>query len=163
MKIKADFVTNSSTASYIVSISAKVVDKDIMISIGNLRDLCMIDLVGMIEARLRLENVGDCEIILNEEVDDLPADGWGGDYYFAGNGGSFYGDEGLAKEILTKKDVILEFKDGMLRGYPESWKYEGLIWLENLVEQKGFEEVSELFGIDIDRLKLFQNNSDDDN
>ena len=50
-------------------------------------------------------------VIFNETIQDLCCDGWGGgDYYFAGNGGAFFGDEVLADQILEKKKIRKEKK-----------------------------------------------------
>ncbi len=149
MKIKSDFVTNSSSTSYIVNVVVKSEDGKIFFGIDGLKDMYMIDIISMVEGRLRREKFENGFIIFNETIEDLCCDGWGGgDYYFAGNGGAFFGDEQLAEQILEKKDVKIEVKDGRLINYPDSWNIEGEVWMEVLIKEKGVEKVAKLFNVD---------------
>ena len=131
MRIKSDFVTNSSSTSYILATEATYVkdgeEKKIYNDLNGSVPITYYAL-KILEAELQIRFSKDIEkidIIYEQYVDYFSGDGWdGGDYNFAGPGYRFFGDREIAKKVLNKKDIKLIFENGVLSGYPEDWKYE---------------------------------------
>ncbi len=126
MRIKMDFVTNSSSTSYMISATAKFIidEKEMRIS-RLLYDSYSIDCIKIIENELKynpdFKNLPDNLVIDYEQiVEDVIGDGWDdGDYNFSGNGHIFGGDSELLEKIMTKKEKLV-YKNGELN-FPKEW------------------------------------------
>lgn len=116
MKIKHDFITNSSSTSYVISASVEFeingIKKEI---IKYLTDCTTIDCIKTIEGELQYsEEFKDKEIRLeyNQEVWDYVGDGWGddenvpGDYEFSGGGWRFKGNSDELERIMNKQATL---------------------------------------------------------
>ena len=132
MKIKADFITNSSSTSFVLDTEASYtnisgeIEKVYNQLSGSVTTTFYALKILEAELELRIGNIDEeIEITYTQYPQYFKGDGWdGGDYSFAGVGWRFFGDINIVKEILNKKDVKLKFKNGKLSGYPKEWKTE---------------------------------------
>jgi hypothetical protein len=127
MRIKSDFVTNSSSTSYIIEgkFSCRIKKKRITKE-KHMYDATTLDMIKLIEGILQYDpdfkEISNKEIIINyqQNVWEIFGDGWdGGDYNFSGYGYRFFGRTKILKDVMTK-NKILKFKNGKLN-FPKEW------------------------------------------
>ena len=127
MKIKFDFVTNSSSASYIIVAKASfTIDGKTEVVTKRNQDVINLDMVKMIEGALQTNPIlktmsnESIEIHYTQTVDEIFGDGWdGGDYQFSGGGYVCFGRSDILEEIMTKDEKLI-FTDERL-SFPEEW------------------------------------------
>lgn len=128
MKIKTDFVTNSSSTSYIIEVVAeyKKQDGETKKIHKYLQDVTTLDCVKSIEGILqyieKLEGIVD--ITYTQTVFDVLGDGWNGeDYNFNnGEGWRFLGDSDILSKVMIKHLNLTFVNDKLL--FPEKWATE---------------------------------------
>jgi len=127
MKVKSDFVTNSSSCSYIINLSATIMDEDENFTRFDkqLRDVTTLDCMKIIEGHLQYiyKLKGKHKVNFYLFLEDIYGDGWdGGDYTFAGEGYRFLGRSDLLKSVMPRSGTLI-FQDGQLI-FPEEWATE---------------------------------------
>ena len=126
MKIKLDFVTNSSSTSYIILSKASYTKngkETIHEKLGfDLTTLEMIKIIeGMLQYDSNLNKINErVKIHYTQIVDEIIGDGWnGGDYNFCGKGYIFFGKSDILNDVMTK-DKTLTYTNKQL-SFPKKW------------------------------------------
>ena len=129
MKVKSDFVTNSSSCSYIIYSEASFILNDIKeVIYKRAEDVTTLDMIKMIEGELQYDeyykNIKQpLKIQYKQEVEDFFGDGWdGGDYYPFGKGWRFIGNSKILQKIMNKENEIIFDDDKII--FPFDWVLE---------------------------------------
>ena len=128
MKFRQDFVTNSSSTCWVLFGKATFEHNGEQHEIEKYVDNCStVDMVKMIEGEIQhVKQIisNNLKITFNQEVYDMPGDGWdGGDYTFAGPGWRFFGRSDIAEATMTKENVELTYCNGKIT-FPVEWIHE---------------------------------------
>lgn len=126
MKIKTDFVTNSSSTSYVIwgKIKYEINDLEWSLEVSH-ENATTVDIIklfeGILEHQVKIPINHELKITLSQGIDDIMGDGWdGGDYQVAGSGCKVFGRSDILKEIMTKNDVELNYFNGRIN-FPSEW------------------------------------------
>ena len=113
MKVKNDFVTNSSSTSWILCGEAKIIlDGREVILTKQGQDATTLDMIKMLEGKLQyiLKIQDPIDIIYSQGIDELIGDGWDdGDYTFAGDGYIFFGQSKIIEKVMNKTNIKLSY------------------------------------------------------
>jgi len=125
MRMKLDFVTNSSSTCWIILGEATFEYNGEEYKIEKYIDNCStIDMIKMIEGDIQYKHdvkSNSLKIVFNQKVYDASGDGWdGGDYQFAGPGWRFFGRTDVLDDVMNKENVELEYQNGRII-FPEEW------------------------------------------
>lgn len=125
MKIKNDFVTNSSSCSYVIKATANFLINNRSVILGyEEEDVTTYDIITKLEDDLKdillkeKSKPDTISIIYNQKVSEYFGDGWCGDPM--GVGYIFLGDPGFLKLIMNKENKEISFYNNKII-FPEIW------------------------------------------